>query len=76
MYITCTWKADKGCDVYRRRLNLAFVISSASQCIKYRPNKQFTEHLEYADVVANALLLALCYALRDPCDVSDFLEVY
>jgi hypothetical protein len=30
--------------------------------------------LEYTDVIANSLLLVLCYTLSNPCDVPDFLE--
>lgn len=31
-------------------------------------------HSEHADVIADTLLLVLCYALGDPCDVPDFLN--
>jgi hypothetical protein len=30
-------------------------------------------HLKYADIVPNPLLLVLCYALGNPCDIPDFL---
>jgi hypothetical protein len=44
-----------------------------------KPNQQtiivtwMEPDLKYTDIIVDSLLLVLCYALGDPCDVADFL---
>jgi hypothetical protein len=47
----------------------------AELCYRNRRKKDTTNNSEDTDIVVDAVLLVLCYALGDPCDVADFLQL-
>jgi len=59
----------------QRHPNLSQRLLTVGCCELGCSKKSIEQHadLEYTDVVANSLLLVLCYALGNPGDVPDFL---